>query len=103
MVGRILTVYPQEKHEALQAARERQTTDAFRLLYYQRSGIEGTVSQAVRGMGIRRSRYRGLARTHLQHVATAAAINLTRVADWLSGKRPKSSHCSPFATLAMQC
>lgn len=48
-------------------------------------------------------RYRGLARTHLQHVATAAAINLTRVADWLSGKWPKSSHCSPFATLAMQC
>jgi transposase len=103
MVGRILTVYRQEKHEALQAARERQTTGAFRLLYYQRSGIEGTVSQAVRGMGIRRSRYRGLTRTHLQHAATAAAINLTRVADWLSGKRPKTAHCSPFAKLAMQC
>lgn len=64
-MGRILTVYPQKKHEALQAARERQTTEAFRPLYYQRSGIEGTVSQAVRAMGIRRSRYRGLARTHL--------------------------------------
>lgn len=50
-------------------------------------------------MGIRRSRYRGLAPTRLQHVAMAAAINLTRIADWLSGKRPKTAHCSPFASL----
>ena len=34
-------------------------------------------------MGLRRSRYIGEPRTHLQHVATAAAINVCRLADWL--------------------
>jgi hypothetical protein len=34
----------------------------------------------VRAFGLRRSRYRGLAKTHLQHVATAAAINIDRLA-----------------------
>jgi transposase len=100
--GRTITVYPKEKHEALQAARQRQTTEAFKLLYYQRSGVEGTISQGVRGMGVRRTRYRGLARTHLQHVATAAAINLSRIANWLIGERPKTARPSPFVTLAAQ-
>jgi transposase len=102
VTGRTLTIYPQGKHEALQAARRRQATEAFKLLYYQRSGVEGTVSQAVRRMGVRHSRYQGLARTHLQHVATATAINLTRVANWLMGERPKTAQPAPFATLAAQ-
>ncbi len=52
--------------------------------YALRSGIEGTISQAVRGFHLRRSRYLGLATTHLQHVLTAAAINLARVDAWLT-------------------
>lgn len=32
---------------------------------------------------MRRTRYRGLAKTHLQHVGTAAAINVQRILDWL--------------------
>jgi len=47
--------------------------------YAQRAGIEGTHLQAVRVMGLRRSRYMGLAKTHLQHVSTAAAINVVRI------------------------
>ncbi|MGW0652844.1 hypothetical protein ACWD4T_29265 [Streptomyces umbrinus] len=31
---------------------------------------------------MRRSRYRGLTRTHVQHVLTAIACNLSRLADW---------------------
>jgi hypothetical protein len=37
-------------------------------LYGLRAGIEGTISQSVRVMGMRHSRYRGFARTHMQHV-----------------------------------
>jgi transposase len=82
---RQLTLHQREVHEALQQAREDQTTQAWKQQYALRSGIEGTISQAVRGLGLRRSRYLGLAKTHLQHVLTAAAINLLRVDAWLSG------------------
>ena len=51
-----------------------------------RSGIEGTISQGVRSFGLRRARYRGEAKTHLQHVATAAAMNVSRISDWLEGE-----------------
>jgi hypothetical protein len=47
-----------------------------------RAGIEGTMSQAVVALGMRRSRYRGSAKTHVQHVATAAACNMKRLINW---------------------
>jgi transposase len=34
----------------------------------------------VRAFGLRQARYRGLPKTSLQHVATAAALNLDRIA-----------------------
>ncbi|WP_461123102.1 transposase [Saccharothrix stipae] len=34
-----------------------------------------TVSEAVRAQGLRHCRYRGLAKTHVQHVLTAAGTN----------------------------
>jgi IS5 family transposase len=55
-----------------------------------RAGIEATLSQHVRACGLRRSRHRGLARTHVQHVLTALACNLTRVADWIA--EPTTTH-----------
>ncbi|MEU6256252.1 hypothetical protein [Streptomyces sp. NPDC047043] len=36
----------------------------------------------VRGHGLRRSRYSGLARAHVQHVLTAMACDVARIADW---------------------
>jgi transposase len=36
-------------------------------------------------MGLRRSRYIGQERTHLQHLATAAAMNIVRMVRWLNG------------------
>ena len=39
-----------------------------------RAGIEGTLSQGVRALGMRRSRYVGLAKTGLQQACTAAAM-----------------------------
>ncbi|MFC9099326.1 transposase [Streptomyces sp. NPDC057072] len=42
-----------------------------------------TLSQNVRACGLRRTRYRGLPKTHVQHVLTALACNVTRIADWI--------------------
>jgi hypothetical protein len=71
-----------------------------RLLYARRSGIEGTISQGVRSLGLRRARYPGEAKTHLQHVATAAAMNISRISDWLEGKPPEQTRTSRFTGLA---
>lgn len=100
--GRTLTVYPQDQYETLITARDRQETEEFRQLYAARAGIEGTISQAARTMDLRRTRYIGLRRTRLQHVATAAAINVARVVNWLHGERPVPTRKSPFLELAAQ-
>ena len=68
--------------------------------YARRAGIEGTISQGVRAFGLRRGRYRGLAKTHLQHVATAAAINLERLAAWFQAIPRATTRTSRFAALA---
>jgi transposase len=101
-VGRTLTLYPQEQYEAQQEARKRQQTEEFKKLYSQRAGIESTISQGARCTGVRSARYIGLARTHLQHTASAAAINFARLFAWLRGERPKDTWVSPFLTLALQ-
>ena len=64
-----------------------------------RSQIEGTHAQAIHRCGLRRSRYIGLAKTHLQHVITAAAINLVRVAEWFAGISVAKTRISRFAAL----
>ena len=40
-------------------------------------------------------------KTHLQHVITAAAVNLVRIADWQSGVPPAKTRSSRFAALQM--
>jgi transposase len=96
---RTLTVRPQAQHEALQAARRRQQTRAFTRQYALREGIEATISQGVRAFGMRRSRYLGLAKTHLQHLGIAAAINLVRVVAWLEGDELAPTRISAFQKL----
>ncbi|AWM31980.1 hypothetical protein DDQ68_03730 [Hymenobacter nivis] len=49
-------------YHALQAARVRDSQADWPLRYNQRAGIEGTLSQGVRGFGMRRSHYMGLSR-----------------------------------------
>jgi IS5 family transposase len=95
-----LKLQPHAEHEALKAARARLATEEGRRLYARRAGIEGTISQGVRAFGLRRSRYRGLARTHLQHVATATAINLDRLAAWFRAVPRAATRVSRFAALA---
>lgn len=97
---RILAVRTQAEFEVLQSARQRQQTEAFRVKYGQRSGIEGTHSQAVRSLGLRRTRYFGLPKTALSHLLTAAAINLIRLDAFLEGKKTAKTRVSRFAALA---
>jgi transposase len=96
---RELTFRLQAEYEALQAARQRQTTPEWKEQYHQRAGIEGTLSQGIRSLGLRRARYIGLAKTRLQHVLTAAAINLTRLYAWLTDIPLAPTRTSHFATL----
>ena len=72
--ARTVTLQVRERHEALVAARAREETDAFKVLYAKRAGIEGSISVGVRAFELRRSRYVGLAKTCLQHLAMASAI-----------------------------
>ncbi|MFC1960854.1 IS1182 family transposase [Chloroflexota bacterium] len=96
---RTLSIRPDKQYQALQAARARHQTEAFVEQYAQRAGVEGTISQGVRAFDLRRSRYLGLAKTHLQHILIATGMNLVRVADWLNERPRAKTHLSPYVKL----
>jgi transposase len=92
-------VRPQPQYDALRQRRAFEASRAYAREYARRAGIEGTISQGVRRCGLRRSRYVGLARTHLGHALTAAALNFARVADWLAETPRAQTRPSRFALL----
>jgi transposase len=96
---RIIGLQAREHHEALQGARREQETEEFRSRYAARAGIEGTHEQAKRRCGLRRCRYIGEAKAHLQHLLTAAAINVVRLSEWWAGTPLARTRCSRFAAL----
>jgi hypothetical protein len=67
-----------EYYTSLQTRRQEQQTAAFKQRMKHRNGIEGTQSELVRAHGLRRARYRGLARARLQSYFAAAACNAKR-------------------------
>jgi transposase len=93
---RTVTLQARETHQTMLNWRFRETTDEFKLLYAKRAGIEGTISLGTRVFGIRRSRYFGFFKTRLQHLVTASAINLIRVADWLLDKPRATTRIPAF-------
>jgi len=96
---RVLTVRPQQQYQALQAARQRQATEAFKTTYAMRAGIEGTLSQGIRAFGLRHARYRGQAKVHLQQVFTATALNLCRMYAWLTEQPRAQTRQAAFVRL----
>jgi transposase len=96
---RTLSLHPRAASEALHAARARQQDADFLKRYAQRAGIEGTISQAVRAFDLRHARYRGHAKTHLQHVLIAVALNIARLCAWFAGTDRAATRVSPFAAL----
>jgi transposase len=91
---RQLTVLPRDLAEAQAAARAAETTIPFQADYARRAGVEGTMHQAT-SHGARRARYRGLAKTRLDHVYMACALNLLRLEAYWTGTpldRRRTSH-----------
>lgn len=98
--GRVLPLRPQGAYEALLARRQEQETPAFRQCYASRAGIEATLAQGVRAMGLREARYIGLQKTHLQQTLTAVAINVVRIDAFLTDTPQGQTRRSAFSALA---
>jgi transposase len=96
---RYILFHPREEYEALKAARARMADPAWQGRYRRRAGVEGTLSQGVRAFGMRRSRYIGLAKSGLQQVCIAAAMNASRVVRWLDGLPRAKTRVTRFAAL----
>ena len=92
--GRNLSI--SEHYERLVARRAEARTPAFRAKLRTRAGIEATLSELVRRHGLRRHRYRGDAKRHVEHLLTAAACNLKRLVRALAVHTP-TPHQPVFA------
>jgi transposase len=93
--GRQLTIRPRELQQVLDQARAEQNTKDWQAKYALRAGVEGTMHQAVAVTGVRRARYRGLKKVHLEHIYSAVALNLIRLDTWWNGHpldRTRTSH-----------
>lgn len=98
--GRALTLKPQAQHIAMLAQRAEQQSEEYKEEYQRRAGVEGTMSQGVRVGGMRQSRYIGTAKTRLQHILIAVALNLVRVVAWLEEIPRARTRVTAFAALA---
>lgn len=96
---RTITLRRQAQHEALLAGRKREQSEEFKQAYAKRAGVEGTIAQSVRTGEVRRARYFGQAKTHLQHLMTAAIINIVRILRWLAEEPKAKTRPSAFAKL----
>jgi transposase len=97
---RTLAIQPQAQQVALEAARQRQVTPEFRERYALRAGAESTLSQAIRVGDLRHTRYLGLARTHLQQLIIAVALNVIRTLAWLNEVPRGPTRVSRWVALA---
>src|SRR5205085_9406641 len=91
---RQLTLPPRDLAQAQAAARAAEKTIPFQADYARRAGVEGTMHQAT-AHGARRTRYRGMPRTRLDHVTMACALNLLRLEAYWTGTpldRQRTSH-----------
>lgn len=70
---------PRELHDLQIRVRAEQQTPDWQARYAVRSGVEGTINELAHGHGMRRCRYRGQPKTHLQHIFTAIAVNIERL------------------------
>ncbi|MFE5581255.1 IS1182 family transposase [Kitasatospora sp. NPDC056531] len=98
---RQLSLYPRELTEAIRDARNRQQTGTWQRDYALRAGVEGTIRQATHTTGLRRARYRGLPKTHLDHTTSATALNLIRLHSCWNGHPLDRANHSHLARLQL--
>ncbi|MFE4335194.1 IS1182 family transposase [Streptomyces sp. NPDC056831] len=89
---------PRELRDLQLRVRTEQQTPEWKARYAVRSGVEGTVNEFAHGHGMRRCRYRGQEKAHIQHVLTAIAVNIER----LSGLPPDEETPAPRRPTAFQ-
>ncbi|MEU6594717.1 transposase [Streptomyces sp. NPDC046881] len=70
---------PRELRDLQLLVRAEQQTPEWKARYAVRSGVEGTVNEFAHGHGMRRCRYRGQGKVHVQYVLTAIAVNVERL------------------------
>ncbi|WP_406111675.1 IS1182 family transposase [Kitasatospora purpeofusca] len=87
---------PRELLELQQRNRADQQDPAWHKRYAVRSGIEGTINEFAHGHGMRRCRYRGQPKAHLQHVLTAIAVNIERLSRQSPGESPPPRRPTTF-------
>lgn len=97
---RVISFAGKEEQEFLEKTRLAEKSSEWQNLYQERAGIEGTISQSVRGYGLRQTRYIGKEKTHLHNLAVASAVNIVRGVAWLEGKPLEKTRISRFARLA---
>ena len=78
--GRCIELHPYRA--LIEARRAEAKTEAFRKKLNLRAGVEGTISELVRGHSMRQARYRGKKKLRLQCLYTAVAVNLKRLVRW---------------------
>jgi transposase len=86
----------------LQAVAETSFTSCFQLLLDALVAHRVGIVEDIRAHGLCRARYVGLAKTHLQHLMTATAINFKRIFFWISGVPQTTTRTSQFAKLMAQ-
>ncbi|MFE5806223.1 IS1182 family transposase [Streptomyces sp. NPDC056491] len=89
---------PRELRDLQLRVRTEQQSPEWKTRYAVRSGVEGTVNEFAHGHGMRRCRYRGQGKAHIQHVLTAIAVNIER----LSGLPPTEESPVPRRPTAFQ-
>lgn len=97
--SRKLNILVKEYNEVKNEYLSKLESENFKNTYKKRSGIEGTISQAVRKTNIRKCRYIGLSKTSLQEIFKASAINFFRLVDWFNEKAISSTRESRFYRL----
>ncbi len=82
---------PRELRDLQIRVRAEQQTPEWKARYAVRSGIESTINECAHGHGMRRCRYRGQPKAHLQHVLTAIAVNIERLSGQPTAEQVPSS------------
>lgn len=72
------------RHDLVEKRRKEMREHEFSKKILPRNGIEGTLSELVRGHGLRQTKYRGLSRVGLSHYFMGAACNVKRFLNLLA-------------------
>ncbi|MER6611325.1 transposase [Streptomyces sp. NPDC000927] len=101
--ARHIILLPQHLQEIQTRVRREQDAEQWKRRYALRVGCEATVSETVHAHGLRHCRYRGTAKTHVQHVLTAAGANIIRLSQCGSPGSEPPTRARPVSRFRQLC